>query len=81
LAALRNVIGEMFESVVLIRHPGFGSSATVGRGVAPDVPGPDPQVSDRDANYWLLPRLGLSAVDAATFNPTGQLTPVPPRPQ
>jgi hypothetical protein len=80
LDALRNVIGEMFEAVHVIRHPGFGSGR--GRtGVVPNVPGPDPQVKDGAAAYWLWLTLRSSAVDMATFKPVGQEMPVGCKPQ
>jgi site-specific DNA recombinase len=85
LDALRNVIGQLFESIELIRHlpdrPGFGSGRVSGSGVIVPTGGPDPGVLDGDRSYWLLPRLRASAVDLVTFRPIGQAMPVPPSPQ
>jgi hypothetical protein len=93
LDTLRGVIGQMFQSVELIDHANpFGArsypttipegNSTEG-GVVTHPPGVerDPQVGDGDRRYWLLLKLRSSAVDPATFKPTGQLTPVPPSPQ
>jgi hypothetical protein len=81
LAAQRNVMGQMFESVELIRSPGFDTGSAARGGVVPSVPGPDPRVTAGEATYWLLPKLRPSAADAPTPTPTGQLTPVPASPQ
>ena len=77
LIALRNLIGELFEAVELVRWPGFG---TVQEGLASNAPGPDP-VNDGEQTYALLPMLRWSAVDSETFSPTGQAMPVGSMPQ
>ncbi len=76
LNALRNVIGQMFESVQLVRSgewprvPGDGFIPFDG-----DI-GPVPTIESREQRYWLLPTLRWSAVDRGTFKPTGQEMPV-----
>jgi DNA invertase Pin-like site-specific DNA recombinase len=66
LHALRNVIGQMFERVQLVRS-----------GEVPDcdVPMTDDAVPV-SADYWLLLVLRPSAVDSGTFKPIGQEMPV-----
>ena len=79
LDALRNVIGQMFESIRLVRS---------GRLPLGDF-GPDsvrfdegiPLVEDGQERYWLLLGLCPAAVDTGALKPTGQDTPVPPSPQ
>jgi len=77
--ALRNVIGQMFESVQLVRTGGWPperdadkcNSGRVGRvGFVPfegDVPALP--VVESDERYWLLLTLKWSAVDRETFTP------------
>jgi site-specific DNA recombinase len=77
LAALRNVIGDMFEYVQLVRAGELPPSGAPTGGLMPiegDVPTP-PRVDG--GRYWLLAPLRLSAVDATTFKPIGQEIPVP----
>jgi hypothetical protein len=81
-ARLRNVIGDMFEAVHLVRS-GEGVAAVTRRMGAGVVPRHDdvPSLADGQERYWLLLELRASAVDRETFNPTGHATPVPPSPQ
>ena len=62
LNALRNVIGTLFESIELVRGPGFGKG--VGDGFRPPVE--NALVNDREHTYALLPKLRWSAVDLAS---------------
>jgi site-specific DNA recombinase len=93
LAALRNVIGQMFESVELVRADEW--PRLQGQGFIPfcvDV-GPVPTVADRadlaktpnprsgrveTGGYYLFPRLRWSSVDSA-FKPMRQAIPWSPR--
>jgi hypothetical protein len=78
LNALRNVIGDMFEYVQLVRAGDLLPPASAPTGglmpIEGDVPTP-PRVDG--GRYWLLAPLRLSAVDAVTFKPIGQEMPVP----
>jgi site-specific DNA recombinase len=74
LHALRNVIGELFESIRLVRS-GRLPVGDLGDGFIPwhdDVP----TVNDGKARYWLLLALRWSVVDTETFKPIGQEMPV-----
>jgi site-specific DNA recombinase len=73
LAALRNVIGQMFESVSLTAWD-EGIALAFGDGAGPSA---RPRVPVTGRGYWLLPKLRWSAVDADTFRPIGQEIPVP----
>ena len=76
LSALRNVIGDLFEYVQIVKAGEFPPSGSPTGGLMPiegDVPSP-PRVDG--GRYWLLTPLRLSAVDAATFKPMGQAMPV-----
>jgi hypothetical protein len=81
--ALRNAIGQLFESVELVR---FGSawpfgSGKLGEGYVTGVR-PNAVVDEKTGpTYALVPRVRRSSVDFGSDSPTGQLTPVPPRPQ
>jgi site-specific DNA recombinase len=76
LAALRNVIGDLFEYVQVVKAGELPPSGAPTGGLMPiegDVPTP-PRVDG--GRYWLLTPLRLSAVDPATLKPTGQEMPV-----
>jgi hypothetical protein len=78
LLAQRNVIGDLFESVTLVRSGTWPQG--VGEGFIPwhhDTP----TVTDGPERYWLLFVLRWSAVDRDTFEPTGQAIPVGCNPQ
>jgi hypothetical protein len=83
LDALRNLIGQMFESVALVRGFDFARTpATDRRGFVPfesDV-GEPPSV-DGDEGLYMVPVLRWSAVDRGTFSPIGQEMPVGCSPQ
>ena len=73
LHAQRNVIGQMFESIKLVRQ---GEWPQVGEGFIPwhdDVPA----VRDGGDRYWLLLELCSVAVDEGTLRPIGHAMPVP----
>jgi hypothetical protein len=73
LHALRNTLGDLFESIKLVRS---GEWPDIGEGFVPwhdDVPA----VTDGKERYWLLLELAWSSVDADTFKPIGQAIPVP----
>jgi len=81
LAALRNVIGQMFEAVQLVAwedgsHPLYGHDD-----LANASPRPRLAVKADGQRYWLFPKLRWSAVDTGTFKPTGQEIPVGSIPQ
>ena len=62
LNALRNVIGQLFESIELVRlSRGFGTGKGTGDGFGPWVE--NAVFNDRDEVYALLPKLRWSAVD------------------
>jgi site-specific DNA recombinase len=74
LHALRNTIGDLFESVTLVRSGTWPQD--VGDGMIPwhhDVPA----VADGPVRYWLLLSLRSSVVDSETLRPIGQAIPVP----
>jgi Recombinase zinc beta ribbon domain len=73
LPALRNVIGQLFARVELIRSGEFGTDANITeRFINCELPPPTVD----DGGYWLLPTLRWSAVDTDTFKPIGQEMPV-----
>ncbi len=78
LHALRNTIGDLFESIMLVRSGTWPQSVSEGF-----IPWQDdvPALTDGQERYWLLLSLRSSVVDTETLRPTGQATPVPPRPQ
>ena len=76
LPALRNLIGDMFESIQMVRSGEWPPAAGPIEGFTPfegDVPA-SPQVED--GRYWLLTSLRWSAVDTGTFKPIGHEIPV-----
>jgi hypothetical protein len=76
LDALRNVIGQMFQSIVLLHGFAVPPAHLLRRGVIPfeaDV-GEPPAFGDE--GYWLLPILSRTAVDPATFRPVEQEMPI-----
>jgi site-specific DNA recombinase len=75
LHALRNVIGQMFESIRLVRS-GRLPLGDLGPGFIPFDEGV-PLVEDGQERYWLLLMVCSSLVDRETFKPIGQATPVP----
>jgi site-specific DNA recombinase len=77
LEARRNVIGDLFAEVQLVRSHTFPGPG-VNDGVIPwhhDTPVVDDE--DGQQRYWLLLVLRASAVDAGTAKPIGQAMPVP----
>jgi hypothetical protein len=81
LPALRNIIGDLFEFVQIVRRAdqwsGMPPMDGPTGGFIPfegDVPA-HPEVDD--ARYWLMTSLRWSAVDADTFKPIPQAIPVP----
>jgi site-specific DNA recombinase len=76
LHALRNTIGDLFESIRLVRS-GRLPVGDLGEGFTP-IDGDVPAVTDGQERYWLLLSLRWSAVDRETFSPIGQAIPVPP---
>lgn len=84
LNALRNVIGQLFESVELVQGqwPDVIGVGHVAGGFIPDERPWPALIEDRGRRSYarLLPRVRWSAVELTPM-PTGQLTPVPPRPQ
>lgn len=86
LHALRNTIGDLFESIQLVRTGEWPQD--VGEGVIPwhdSVPAVNVDTgqnahggSGQDRpDYWLLLVLRSAVVDGETLRPTGQATPVP----
>ncbi len=76
LHALRNTIGDLFESIGLVRS-GRLPVGDLGNGFIP-FDGDVPAVTDGHERYWLLLALRWSAVDTDTFKPIGQEIPSPP---
>jgi hypothetical protein len=86
-AALRNIIGDLFERVELIRSGSFGVDFDGGGLIAQPHDVPTPDAEDR---YWLMlvlrdsvvkpdalePAQAVLSADDGTPNPTGQDTPV-----
>lgn len=74
LAALRNVIGDLFQEVQLVLGGEYPEA--IADGV---IPWHDnvPAVADGDDRYWLLLVLRTAAVDDGTLKPIGQAMPVP----
>jgi site-specific DNA recombinase len=73
--ALRNVIGQLFESVQLARSGTIPSGHDADGWIEQDR---EPTVLEADGErYWLLLTLRWSAVDAETFSPIGQAMPSP----
>jgi site-specific DNA recombinase len=77
LAVMRNVIGDLFEAVHLVRS-GEGVVEVARRMGEGFIPWHDsvPTLADGKQGYWLLLELRASAVDAETLRPMGQAMPV-----
>ena len=82
LAALRNiigdlfVIGDLFAEVRLVRSGSFPQGPPIADGMIP-WHHDDVGVADGEDRYWLLLTLRWSAVDRETLKPIGQAMPVP----
>src|SRR5581483_11041285 len=80
LAALRNVIGQMFKAVELVRVNDWAAMYQVGKGgflpLRDDV-GPVPTIGD-EPGYYLVPVLRWSFVDRETLSPMRQAIPWSP---